>query len=193
MTTHHKRSGGPGFHLKLTCALQQPVTGRKSIKEFWRTARMIGSCNADEPVDPLYLPGQSSHCAVRGICVMQGTGAEMAEHKGNHLVDQIALIRQSFQEASRRRLSLRFVTARHDASEVMGCGRRLSEVVAEDAEAHRQIVVVMAGALCGEPVQAMERVDPDIAFRVPDRILLTALQRCEFRVEAEPAAVAQKS
>ena len=49
---------------------------------------------------------------------------------------------------------------------------------------------MIAGAFPGEPVQAVECVDPDIAFRVPDGILRAALERREFRVEAEPAAVA---
>jgi hypothetical protein len=123
---------------------------------------------------------------------MQCAGAEVAEHKRNHLVDEIVLVRQSFEEASRRGLSFRFVAARRDASKV-SCGRRrFAEIVTEDAEAYDQIVVLIAGAFHGEPVQAVERVDPDIAFRMPDGILFAALQRREFLVEAEPAAVAQK-
>jgi hypothetical protein len=45
---------------------------------------------------------------------------------------------------------------------------------------------VIAGAFSGESVQAVERVSPDIAFRVPDGILFAALERREFRVEAKP-------
>ena len=123
---------------------------------------------------------------------MQCAGAEVAEHKRHHLVNEIVLVRQSFEEASRRGLSFRFVAARRDASKVSGGRRRFSEIVTEDAEAYDQIVVVMTGAFRGEPVQAVERVDPDIAFRVPDGILLAALERREFRVEAKPAAVAQE-
>src|SRR6267143_2430220 len=123
---------------------------------------------------------------------MQRAGAEMAEHKRNHLVDKVVLVRQSFEKASRRCLSFRFVAARRDASKV-SCGRRrFTEIVTKDAEACDQIVVVIARAFRGEPVQAVERVNPDIAFRVPDWILLAALQRREFRIEAEPAAVAQE-
>ena len=106
---------------------------------------------------------------------MERAGTEVAEHKRNHPVDEIVLVRQPFEEASRRGLSFRFVAARRDASQV-GCGRcRLAEIVTEDAEACDQIVVVIAGAFQGEPVQAVERVSPDIAFRVPDGILLAAL------------------
>ena len=123
---------------------------------------------------------------------MQCTGAEVAEHKRNHLIDEIVLARQSFEEASRRGLSFGFVAARRDASKVSGGRRRFAEIVTEGAEAYDQIVVVIAGAFHGEPVQAVERVDPDIAFRMPDGILLAALQRREFRVETEPAAVAQE-
>ena len=121
---------------------------------------------------------------------MQRAGAEVAEHKRNHLVDEIVLVRQSFEEASRRSLSFRFMAARRDASTVSGGRRRFAEIVTEDAEACDQIVVLIAGTFRGEPVQAVERVDPDIAFRMPDGILLAALERREFRVEAEPAAVA---
>ena len=121
---------------------------------------------------------------------MQCAGAEMAEHKRNHFVDKIVLVRQSFEEASRRGLSFRFVATRRDAPKVSGGCCRFSEVVTEDAKAYDQIVVMMAGAFHGEPVQTVECVDPDIAFRVPGGILLTALERREFRVEAEPAAVA---
>lgn len=62
----------------------------------------------------------------------------------------------------------------------------------EDAEACDQIIVLIACAFHGKPVQAVERVNPDIAFRVPDGILFAALQRRELWVEAEPAAVAQE-
>ena len=123
---------------------------------------------------------------------MQRAGAEVAEHKRNHLVDEIVLVRQSFEEASCRSLSFRFVAARRDASKV-SCGRRrFAEIVTEDAEAYDQIVVLIAGTFRGEPVQAVERMDPDIAFRVSNGILLAALERREFRVKAEPAAVAQE-
>ena len=40
-----------------------------------------------------------------------------------------------------------------------------------------------------EPVQAVECVDPDVAFRVPDGILWTTFKGCELRIETEPAAV----
>jgi hypothetical protein len=155
--------------------LQEPLTGRKSVKEFWRAARVIGPRNAHEPVDALYLPGQSSHCAVWGIRVMQCAGAKVADHKTRDGVDEVVLVRQSFEETSRRGLSFRFVAARCDSSEVIGSRRRLSEVMTEDGKTHDEIVVVMVGAFCGEPVQAVECVDPDIAFRVPDGILLAAL------------------
>ena len=123
---------------------------------------------------------------------MQRTRAEVAAHKRYHLIDEMVLIRQPFKKTSRRGLSFRFVAARRNASKV-GCGRRrFAEIVTEDAEADDQIVIMVAGAFPGEPVQAVECVDPDIAFRVPDGILLAALERREFRVEAEPAAVAQE-
>ena len=123
---------------------------------------------------------------------MQCAWAEVAAHKRYHLIDDIVLVRQSFEEASCRSLSFRFVAARRDASKVSRGRRRFAEIVTEDAEAYDQIVVVISGAFHGEPVQAVERVDPDIAFWVPDGILLAALERREFRVEAEPAAVAQE-
>lgn len=119
-------------------------------------------------------------------------GAEVAEHKRNDLIDEIVLVRQLFEKASRRGLAFRFVAARRDASIVRGGRGRFAEIVTEDAEACGQIVVSIAGALHGEPVQAVERMDPNIAFRMPDRILLAALQRREFRVEAEPPAVAKE-
>ena len=123
---------------------------------------------------------------------MQCAGAEVAEHKRNHLVDEIVLVRQSFEKASCRGLSFRFVAARRDTSKV-SCGRRrFAEIVTEDAEACDEIVVLIASAFHGEPVQAVERVDPDIALRVPDGVLFAALQGREFRVEMEPAAVAQE-
>ena len=67
---------------------------------------------------------------------MQRTEAEVAEHMRNHLVDEIVLVRQSFEETSRRGLSLQFVAARRDGSKV-SCGRcRIAEIVTVDAEAY---------------------------------------------------------
>src|SRR5512138_2811873 len=116
---------------------------------------------------------------------MQCTGAEVTAHKRQHLIDELVLTCQSFEEPSGRGLSFRFVTAGCDAPEGGACRRRFAEIVTEDAKAYDHIVVAIAGAFSSKPVQAVERVDPDIAFRVPDGILLAALECCEFRIEAE--------
>jgi hypothetical protein len=42
---------------------------------------------------------------------MQCAGAEVAQDKRNHLVDEVVLARQPFEEVSRRGLSFRFVAA----------------------------------------------------------------------------------
>jgi len=123
---------------------------------------------------------------------MQRPGAEVAEHKGHDLVDEIFLVRQPFEEASRRGLPFLIVAARRDPSIVRGGRGRFAKVMTEDAEACNQVVLLVAGAFQGEPVQTMERVDPDIAFRVPDWVLRAALQRREFRIESKPPAVAQE-
>ena len=123
---------------------------------------------------------------------MQCTGAKVTAHKRQHLVDEIVLVCQSFEKASGRGLSCWFVAARRDAPKVSGSRLGFAEIVTEDTKAYDQIVVVISVAFPGEPVQAMERVGPDIALRVPDGILFAALDRREFRVESEPAAVAQE-
>ena len=64
MTTHDERGGGLVFNFQSTRALQQPGAGRKSVKGFWRAARVIGSCDTHEPVDPFNQPSQSSNRAV---------------------------------------------------------------------------------------------------------------------------------
>ena len=64
MATHDERDGGLVFNFQSTRALQQPGTGRKSVKGFWRAARVIGSRDSHQSVDPFYLPGQSSNRAV---------------------------------------------------------------------------------------------------------------------------------
>ena len=64
MTTQDERGGGLVFNIQSTRALQQPGAGRKSVKGFWRAARLIGSCDTHESVDPFYLTSQSSHRAV---------------------------------------------------------------------------------------------------------------------------------
>ena len=64
MATHDERGGGLVFNFQSTRALQQTDAGRKSVKGFWRVARVIGSCDTHESVDPFYLPSQSSNRAV---------------------------------------------------------------------------------------------------------------------------------
>ena len=123
---------------------------------------------------------------------MEYARAKVVAHKRQYLVDEIVLVGQSFKEAPGRGLSFRFVAARRDAAKISRGRRRFAEIVTEDGKADDHIVVVLTVAFPGEPVQAMERVDPDITLRVPDRILLAALECREFRVEAEPTAVAQE-
>lgn len=192
MTAQDKRGGSLVHNFESARTLQQPGPGRKSVKGFGWAACVIGPRDAHKPVDSCDLPGQSPNRTVRGVRVMQRTGAEVAAHKRYHFIDEMVLVRQPFEKASRRGLSFRFVAARRDASKVGRGRRRFAEIVTEDAEADDQIVVMIAGAFPGKPVQAVECMDPDIAFRVPDGVLLAALERCEFRIEAESAAVAQE-
>src|SRR5829696_7576327 len=70
--------------------------------------------------------------------------------------------------------------------------RRLAQIVAEDCKPDDQIVLSLAGAFLGEPVQAVQGMNPDVAFRMPERILLAALENGEFWMKPEPAAVAQE-
>ena len=67
--------------------------------------------------------------------------------------------------------------------------RRFPEVMAEDTQSHDQIVTFMACAFCCKPVQTVEGMNPDIAFRVPERVLRATLKCREFRIEAEPTAL----
>ena len=64
MATHDERGGGLIFNFQSTRALQQPGAGRKSVKGFWRAARVIGPRDTHQTVDPFYLPSQSANCAV---------------------------------------------------------------------------------------------------------------------------------
>ncbi len=64
MAAHDERGGGLVFNVQSTRTLQQPGAGRKSVKEFWRAARVIGARDAHQPVDPFDLPSQSSNRAV---------------------------------------------------------------------------------------------------------------------------------
>ena len=64
MATHDERGGGLVFNFQSTRALQQPGAGRKSVKGFWRAARVIGPRDAHQSVDPFYLSSQASNRAV---------------------------------------------------------------------------------------------------------------------------------
>jgi hypothetical protein len=64
MAAHDERAGGLVFNFQSTRALQQPGAGRKSVEGFWRAARVIGSRNAHQSVDPFYLLSQSSNRAI---------------------------------------------------------------------------------------------------------------------------------
>ena len=64
MATHDERGGGLVFNFQSTRALQQPSAGRKFVKGFWRSARVIGPRDAHQSVDPFYLPSQSANRAV---------------------------------------------------------------------------------------------------------------------------------
>ena len=64
MATHDERGGGLVFNFQSMRALQQPGAGRKSVKGFWRAARVIGPRDAYQSVDPFDLPSQSSNRAV---------------------------------------------------------------------------------------------------------------------------------
>ena len=64
MAAHNERGGGLVFNVQSTRALQQPSAGRKSVKGFWRAARVIGPRDAYQSVDPFYLLSQSANRAV---------------------------------------------------------------------------------------------------------------------------------
>ena len=64
MTTQDERGGGLVLHFQLARALQEPGTGRKSVKDFGRAACVISPCDTHQPVDPFDLPGQSSNRTV---------------------------------------------------------------------------------------------------------------------------------
>jgi hypothetical protein len=64
MATHDERGGGLVFNFQSTRTFQHPGAGRKSVKGFWRAARVIGPRHAHQSVDPFYLTSQSSNRAV---------------------------------------------------------------------------------------------------------------------------------
>ena len=81
------------------------------------------------------------------------------------------------------------MSSRCDVLTVVFGRRRFPEVMAENTQPHDQIVAFMAYAFCCKPIQAVEGMNLDIAFRVPARILRAALKCREFGIEAEPAAL----
>jgi hypothetical protein len=64
MATHDERGGGLVFNFQSKRALKQPGSCRKSVKGFWREARVIGPRDSHQSVDPFYLPSQSANRAV---------------------------------------------------------------------------------------------------------------------------------
>src|SRR6185503_6119254 len=101
---------------------------------------------------------------------MEGARTKMATHQRDHLVDQILLVSQSLKEMSRRACPFRFMSSRGDVPIFLSGRGRFAEVVAEHAQPDGKVVRLMTGSLRREPVQAVERVDPHVAFRVPDGI-----------------------
>ena len=111
VTAHDDGKRSATVHCQLLCPSQQPLAGGKSIKRFRWTACVVGPRDTHQSVDAVDLFGQSSNRTVRSVGVMQRTGAEMAAHKRDHLIDEVMLVRQSFEKTSRRGLSFRFMSA----------------------------------------------------------------------------------
>ena len=189
VTAHDNGRRRLTVHFQLACSGQQPLTGRKSIKLFRWPACMIGPRHTHQSVDALDLPCQSADCAVRSVGVMEGTRTEMAQYQRDHLIDQAVLVGQSLKKTLCGACPFRFMSSRADVS-IFFFGRgRFAEVVAEDAQPDGQVIRLITGSLRSKPIQAVERVNPDVAFRVPDGILWAAFKGREFRIETEPAAV----
>lgn len=64
MATHDERGGGLVFNFQSARTFQQSGSGRKSVKGFWRAARVISPRDVHQAVDASNLSRQSSNRAV---------------------------------------------------------------------------------------------------------------------------------
>ena len=93
----------------------------------------------------------------------------------------------------RRRFARGLVAERADVPVgLVRCRRGFAEVVAQHREADDQILPGVAGAARGKGVEAVQGVNPHVAFGMPLRVLRAADERGEFREKFDPAAGAQK-
>ena len=189
MPAHHEGQRDLPIYGQRCGACQEPVSGRESIERFRWTACMIGPSDTDQTIDASDLSRETSDCTVRGPNIKECAGTEVALYKGDDVIHHVWLVGQSFEKGFRRPDSFRFMSSRGDVLAVVFGRRRFPEVMAEDTQSYDQIIAFMACAFIGKPIQAVEGMNPDIAFRVPARILRATLKCCEFRIEAKPTAL----
>ena len=73
-----------------------------------------------------------------------------------------------------------------------GGRRRLAEVMAKHRQADRQVLPRIPDRLAREGIHAVQGMNPDIALRVPLRILRAFDKRLQLRVETDPAGILQE-
>src|SRR5690606_15035635 len=72
------------------------------------------------------------------------------------------------------------------------CSAGLTEIVTQHRQPHYQVFPLLSDPLTGKYIHTVQRVNPDISFGVPARVLRAIYQCFQFGKKSHPAAVLQK-
>lgn len=185
--------GGGVFDLEAAGGVAEPVEGGEGSAGERGAAGVVGGGEAEEAVDAADFAGEAADGGVAGAGFVKGVGFEVVENEDDDLFDEVLLAGEAFEEGAGGHFALLFVAEGADVAVAVFSGGGFAEVVAEDGEADHEVFAGIAEAFAGEGVEAVEGVDPDVAFGVPFGVLGAADEGVEFGVMADPAGVVQKA
>ena len=184
MPSHQDRRRGGVLDTERPRPFQEPV--RRRAVEVAGPPQAVGPREPGEQLE-VHLPREPPERAVADL----GRGAphprlqvvrDQAEHLAPHVVAVDGADVQPVEERGGGGHAHLLVVQRPDAAVQVRRGRRLAEVVADGAEHHRELP--RARQIADPPPRLIDHeqgMDPDVAFRMPLRLLRAVDQRRQFR------------